>query len=237
MTAKDRPPQSERKIGPNIVRSWFDTVINPLLQGLGSERRLLAKQNWTWRFEQQGLLSIARVESSIAFEALDNLDQFLSLGPASVQECRPMIGTHDELVGDLAGACGALHSALRDSAELAEIYEKTKLDTELLQPGRDFNSLFGAYPTALHLDVLAEDIVNGTGILPNYYTTASLWNKYRDELLPTREAHGKRAHWEECCKTGSELEVVVDRLIDSLKLVRQNLSLEYDLPLVQASPA
>src|ERR1700689_850700 len=130
MTAKDHPPQSERKIGRNIVRSWFDTVINPLLQGLGSERRLLEKQNWTWRFEQLGLLSIALVESSIAYEALDNLDQFLTLGPAPIQECKPMIGMHDELVGYLAGACRALHNALRDSAELAVIYGKAKLDAE-----------------------------------------------------------------------------------------------------------
>jgi hypothetical protein len=237
MTAKERLPHSQRKIGPNIVRSWFDTVINPLLQGLGSERGLLSRRNWTWRFEQECLISIAHVESFIAFEALDNLDQFLNLGPTAAQECRPLIGQHNELVEHLTAACGALHRALTASAKLAALYENAKLDTELLQPGRDFNSLFGAYPTPLHLNVLAEDIVNGAGILPNYFTTAPLWNKYRNDLLQIREAPGIHSHWENCCKAGANLQITVDQLVNRLKLIRQDLSLEYDLPLVQASPA
>jgi hypothetical protein len=237
MAAKHHTPQSERKIGREIVRSWFDTVINPLLQGLGSERKLLAKQNWTWRFEQQRLLSISHIKSSIAFQALDNLDQFLNFGPPAAQECKPLMDRHDGLVEYLTDACGALQGALRESAELTATYEKAKLDADLVQPGRDFSSLFGAYPPPLHLDVLAEDIVNGTGLLPNYYTTAPLWNKYRDELLQTREAPGIRPHWETCRKGGAELEVTADRLIHLVKSIRQDLSVEHDLPLVQTSPA
>jgi hypothetical protein len=97
--------------------------------------------------------------------------------------------------------------------------------------------LFGAYPTPLHLNVLAEDIVNGAGILPNYFTTAPLWNKYRNDLLQIREAPGIHSHWENCCKAGANLQITVDQLVNRLKLIRQDLSLEYDLPLVQASPA
>jgi hypothetical protein len=237
MTAKDRPPYNPKKIGRNIVQSWFNSVINPLLHGLASEQKLLAKQNWTWRFEQEGLLSIAHVESSIAFEALDTLEQFLNLGPEGVKDCRSRIDRHNEQVDRLTGLCRALHSAIRDSPELAAVYQSARQDVSLLrQPGQDFNSLFGAYPLPRHLDVLAEDIVNATGLLPNYYTTAPLWNKYRDELLEIRQAPGIRLHWESCRKTGAKLEIVVDQLISSLKLIRQDLSLEHDLPLVQASP-
>lgn len=232
MTANDK------KIGRNIVGSRFDTVINPSLHGLSAERKLLSKRNWTWRFEQQGLLSIAHVESSIAFEALDNLDQFLNLGPSGAKESRPKIDLHDESADRLTKGCRTFHNAVKDSPELATIYESAKRDEALFrQPGQGFDSLFGAYPPARHLDVLAEDIVNGAGLLPNYYTTAPLWNKYRDEFLNIREASGIRSHWEDCNQTGANLEQTVDQLITLLKLVRQDLSLEYDLPLVQASLA
>jgi hypothetical protein len=83
--------------------------------------------------------------------------------------------------------------------------------------------------------VLAEDIVNGTGLLPNYYATAPLWNRYREELLRLRERPEVRSHWEETRKTGADLTETVDQLVRSLRSIRQGLSLEYDLPLVQAS--
>jgi hypothetical protein len=229
------PTQREGKVGPNIVRAWFDTVVNPLLRGLDSERNLLAKENWTWRFEQQALLSLVHVPSFIAFEALDNLDQFLRMAPVASQQCLPLMDLHDDQVDYLTDVCRVFHKALRNSEDLANLYRRMAKENAVpCRPGQTFDSFFGAYHPAVHLDVLAENIVNGTGLLPTYFTTAPLWNHYRDELLGLRETLDIRPHWDASRMAGQDLKDTVEKLIDSLKLIRQELSIEYDLPLVEA---
>jgi hypothetical protein len=230
-----RPSQRLRKVGPNIVRAWLDTVVNPLLRGLDSERNLLAKENWTWRFEQQSLLSIGSIRSIISFEALDNLDQFLDLGPSSTQAARRLMDQHDERALRLTAACRRFHKTLKNSQELRKAYGHLGEEDRIsLRPGQTLDSLFGAYPRENHLDVLAEHIVNGTSLLPSYFSTAPLWNQYREELLKIRNASSIRPCWKESKRAGQAPNGSAKELIDLLRDVRQDLSLEYDLPLVEA---
>ena len=79
--------------------------------------------------------------------------------------------------------------------------------------------------------------MNGTGLLPGYYSTAPLWNKYMDDFLSIRQTPGACRHWEQSRAAGTALAAAIYSLLDSLKRIRQELSLEYDLPLVEASRA
>jgi hypothetical protein len=65
------------KVGPQIVRAWFDTVINPLLSWLGREQELLAAKNWTWRFKPAGLEAIRHLSAYV--DARPNWEQFEQL--------------------------------------------------------------------------------------------------------------------------------------------------------------
>jgi hypothetical protein len=56
MPTKSRTSQKSKTVGPNVVRAWFDTVLNPLLSELAEERRELLAENWTWRFRPPRLL-------------------------------------------------------------------------------------------------------------------------------------------------------------------------------------
>jgi hypothetical protein len=47
----------EKRFGPNIVTTWFGTVINPLLQGLEVGRERLSRKSWTWQFKPPRLES------------------------------------------------------------------------------------------------------------------------------------------------------------------------------------
>jgi len=142
---------------------------------------------------------------------------------------------HDERLQLLAKACQRLHSALRESKELQQLYQQMKVEGRIpLQVGQNFDSLFGAYRSEAHLDVLAEDIVNGTGTLPSYFSTAPLWNLHRGELLKIRNVAGVRPRWTDVKRAGEMLENSVNELIDLVRRVRQDLSLKYDLPLVEA---
>lgn len=235
MPTKTRTSTKERSVGPNIVRAWFDTVINPLLRGLGSEKNLLEKENWTWRFEQWGLMSLVPVRSFIAFEALDNLDQFLNL--AADKGFLPSMDKHDEQVGSLGEACRQFHEVLVGSKGLRDLYDRISEDRAIVQAGRDFNSLFGAYRPEHHLDVLAEDIVNGAGALPEYYATAPLWNRYKEDLLALRETPHIRSYSEASRRAGQKLAKTVIELAESLRRIRQELSLRHDVPPVEAPRA
>jgi hypothetical protein len=236
MPTKSRTSSKERPVGPNIVRAWFDTVINPLLRGLRSERNLLDKENWTWRFEQRTLISLVPVRSFIAFETLDNLDQFLNLVTPANKKCLPLMDLHDEQLENLCDICREFHRALISSKELQGLYKRISKDGTIpIEPGRDFNSLFGAYRPDRHLDVLAEDIVNGTGRLPEYYSTAPLWNLYREDFLGIRETADIRPHWEASRKAGRALNQTVLELTESLRRIREELSLQHDVPPVELS--
>src|SRR5438046_254230 len=46
------------KFGPQIVRSWFDTVVNPIIHSLKSEQELLERKNYTWQFRPGQLEAI-----------------------------------------------------------------------------------------------------------------------------------------------------------------------------------
>src|ERR1039458_149255 len=38
-------------VSPQIVRAWFDTVLNPLIRALTTEATVLAHRNLTWKTE------------------------------------------------------------------------------------------------------------------------------------------------------------------------------------------
>src|SRR5215210_6764904 len=73
MASKVRTGKKNAKFGPNIVRAWFDTVINPLIRALEVEKKYLGKKDWTWRFGTKSLEAVRPVQGIIGYEAMANL--------------------------------------------------------------------------------------------------------------------------------------------------------------------
>jgi hypothetical protein len=218
-----------RQIGPNIVRAWFDSVINPLLRSLETERELLQKGNWTWRFRPAGLEGIRSSRVYIQPYAWDNLKQFAVLNPAA----RKAIDLHDARVLPLAEQCRQFHEAVRAEQSLLDLYRRTTSPESLSELNvRDTHYLFGGYPEADHLDVLAEYIVNNTGELPLSYGPAPLWNKHKAEFLKLRDHPAVQGRCESTAAAGEALLKSVNRLIRLLEEKRLQLSLDYDQPYI-----
>ncbi len=225
-------PRSSRtksnRVGPRIVRAWFDTVINPLLSYLEREQQLLSQKNWTWRFRPASLEAIREVRVYIDREAWPNLEQFEELHP----NVRRAQTAHDKRVIALTRHCQQLHKALRTSEDLHNLFLELITPKALGEVGKDLRDLFGAYPKSDYLDVLAEHIINSTGDLPSHYTTAPFWNLHRHRFLAILDHPAVRAQWEAANRAGESLLRESRRLSQVLGQVRMSLSLEHDVPYV-----
>jgi hypothetical protein len=222
---------ARRKVGPNIVRAWFDTVINPLLRSLTVEQERLERKDWTWRFIPGGLEAIRPVHSHLDIGARDNLEQFLQLHSA----VNLWAQKHDQQVALLSQRCEELQRKLQHSPQLLRIYERTTSPEALSEMGGSLREIFGAYPPQDHLALLAQYIVNNTGTLPEYHTTGRLWNKHKDEFLAVLRDRPIVLQAGATTKTGEGLLKTVGLLFRVLKETRLKLSLEHDVPYVAAS--
>jgi hypothetical protein len=213
-------------VSPNIVRAWFDTVLNPLIRGLGTEAAVLAERKLTWRDHPPRLASIVTVREHIVSEAWPNLDQFLLLHPEVTQP----IAEHDRGVQRLFDACRDLEAALIASKPLQEVLDRA---LSKAPPDRDAQSYFGALNPCDYLKVLSVYIINDVEQLPAYNLTAPLWNDRRDEFIAIRETAGVRPLWGAALTSAKALAVRVNTLSDTLKTLRNDLSLSNGVPIVE----
>ncbi len=233
MSTKRPKTQRRRpaKVGERIVRAWFDTVINPLLHGLAWEEKRLSAKNWTWRHQLNQLESIRPCRDMVVAVAVDNLEQFVGRYPAVAEN----IKFHDDHRSQLLVACQLLQKRLEESEELRALYERVTAPSVLDEIHTSLNELFGPTNREEHIAVLAEYIVNNTGVLPTHYIVSSLWNKFREEFLAPAEGTPVNNQAKLTIRAGNKLLQVVNRLSDLLKETREDLSLEYDMPYVMST--
>ncbi|HEV3199988.1 MAG TPA: hypothetical protein VGZ73_18920 [Bryobacteraceae bacterium] len=210
---------------PNIVRAWFDTVLNPLVRALRTEAAVLVNGNLTWRCEQRRLASLVPVRSHVPVEAWDNYDQFRGLNP----QCEHPIQDHDRRLQVLFNSCETLAARLVDSRALRETFARA---VETLPPNTDVAAVFGACTPGRYHDVITEYIINNVQRLPGYYSTASFWNDHRQEFLAVRGSDEIRPHWEATVAASHRFAGAVDQLIGILSELRNNLSLSAGVPIV-----
>ena len=115
MSKKARSRKKAPAIGPRIVRAWFDTVVNPLLNGLEKEQQLLAQHNWTWEFSPPSLEAIHRVQ---AYVDRNNLEHFTQHYP----EVARAIEEHDQQQLLLLQHCQQLQSLMAGSPDVAAMF-------------------------------------------------------------------------------------------------------------------
>ncbi len=219
-------------VGPRIIRSWFDTVINPILENLKLEEKLLVQRNWTWRVPPSHLESIRSIVESAWQVSVDNLEQLITFYP-NVED---LIERHDQEESELEDACRALHEALSTSSAIKEAYGKAKQDDALTEQGTAVNSVLHGSDDQ-HLDLLAQYIVNNAEELPNYYVHSSVWNKYRSEFLSSLEDPAISPLRNAAVQAGEKLLGTVNELSALLKEIRSRLSLQFDVPFVTSQSA
>lgn len=226
-TVPNKKP-THNKIGARIVRTWFDTVINPLLQALKAEQTRLAKRDWTWQHFSGDFESIRSIQQMISPLAEDNLEQFIKFYPV----INKAIQSHEKERLELRQTCQALQSLLEQSTELRKIYGQVKEDDALTLNGESINRVFLDGDDASHLKFLSQYIINRHEFLPGYITHANAWNKYRNDFFALLNLPAMKKEHAKLAQQGERLSKTVIRLIEQLKQAREDLSLVYDEPYV-----
>ncbi len=228
MVSKVRAGKKNAKFGPNIVRAWFDTVINPLLRALEIEKKYLEANDWTWRLEfgSKSLEAVRPVQSIIGYEAMANLTLIFEF----YSDVEKMTREHEEKREELLNACKELHQVIRESPELQKMYDETVSKASLSKQGlKNLRGIFPNGPNERHLDFLTEYIVNNGGELSSTMSL-SFWRKNREVFLAILDNPGVRNHSKKTLNAGQSLLKTVEGFINLLEELRRNLSLEHDVP-------
>jgi hypothetical protein len=220
--------QAPPRIGPRIVRAWFDTVMNPLIEFIELELGLLERRNWTFSFGARTLDLIQPVKQRL-YNA--NLQQILQMnGTLSAN-----LETHDAAVETLRSNVVALYDALVSNGKFVRLCGSLlKKESTLLEPGvREISEIFGAYSPSDYNKLIAQYVVNSTGELPPHYTTARFWNRNREVLLECLTGLAKvRGHFKSAVQVAEHLVSVSRTLYAQVRNLRQELSLRYDVPII-----
>jgi hypothetical protein len=222
------------RVGPRIVRAWFDTVFNPLTAPLELELGLLSKRNWTFSFAPPALELIRPVRRYLREEAEANLEQVLQLNMELAANTR----THDAAVESLLSSVSVLYEALVASRDFADLCNSLMAPQKLLEDGiNDLREIFGAYPASDRFKLIAQNVVNKAGELPSHYSTAKFWNLNRERLLQSLTLPDVREHYASTVQVGEHLAGVSKTLLNQLKDIRLDLSLHHDVPYVETGRA
>ena len=215
------------RIGPRIVRAWFDTALNPMIESIERELALLEMKNWTYSFGARTLELVQPLKRRLQNA---NLQQILHMNGS----LSATLENHDASVEALTTAVKMLHAGLVTSSNFVEICdslltEKNLNELDIHEP----REIFGAYPPADRYNLIAQYVVNHAGELPHHYSTAKFWNRNRGILLGClNEITNVQDLHEAAIRAAQQLIDVSKALEKHLNRFRQQLSLQFDVPII-----
>jgi hypothetical protein len=225
----------ERYPTGKVVRAWFDTVINPLIDILENERNTIGEKTWAWNRHYRKIEGL-RLLSSISV----NLEQFLM----SYSQARDLLNSHDAAVLRLIDRESEYHEAIRSSAELKAVYDEVT-QPEMIRkmveayphtfPGahtdeQNLRSVLG--PDEEHLATLSEAVVNERGMatLGGGWMPAPFWNMHRETLIDVVRGERFLDYRRKVELAWAELVSVIESAMQCLKDIRQQLAIRHGEP-------
>jgi len=215
------------EISPKIVRVWFDTILNPIIEGLNIEFSFLKKNNLTWRGFNNTFEALKPVRTFFHYRYYANFDHLVAYHPI-VQD---NILLHDESLLRLSESCYNLYHQLKDSQLLKNNYDYA------LQSYFEANPKIDDYKKDNLIDndnlkYIAEYILNGNNELDSAYTLSPLWNPniiLFKNILNNDEFNLLLSNQKEAINNFNNS---LNSCLNSIKSLRYRLSSQYGEPLV-----
>jgi hypothetical protein len=214
-------------IQPKIVRTWFDTVLNPMIKGLENEKYFLENNNLTWRSYNNRFEFLKPILTFFDFQYYANYEQFLD----NYEEIQQLIDKHDYNLTKLIESCYFLSNELIKSESLRSIYynelENLKITNSKLEE-YELNGL----ENEKNLQFIVEYIINDKEELESSYTLSPIWNA---QMKNFKNILNEKQIKNSVVDKNNFLEIFKKTVISTLsefKKIRNNLSLNSGEPIV-----
>lgn len=215
--------------GPRVIRAWFDTVINPLLEALNRELRYIEKHDWSWAHYPGGFEVIKPIQEHLGYEVRPNYEQFLNLNPTFNEK----IEEHDRQITGLQWKCSALDTAIKTSEEFEKVFNGLQRS---FTEGAEGPRIQSGFEGAMNDDskaYIVEYMINHRQNLPSNYVLSGMWNSSRDVLMQVLEEEPIKNQYQALIHAGRKLQGSVQELIQALEECRNDLSLRMDVPIIK----
>jgi len=242
MLAEESRPRRRRK-GTERVKAWIYSVLNPLMEDLRAENKLLAKKNITWRYQTAEMEFIKKARDLISPSARPNYDDLLRSRP----DLQPSMAERDAKVETLQQAAHTCWKFLTDD-DWFQSHTELNLQTwlnegnpypDLPRRVKDYTQKIlqewteeglsypgGAVPKEEFWLQVAEYVMNNIQTLPYHYSSQKFWHRFQMIFLIFRHA----PTFSELEKAILKLQRANEKLIETLDLTRSQLCEEYDVP-------
>jgi hypothetical protein len=217
------------------VQAWVYTILNPLIESLRREARLLEKGNLTWRWYSRRCEYIRPIVEYVDSSHGPNYEDFLA------DEQNAGFGgrfeKHDQALAEVESTASQFFSGLMGSDMFQEQVERSlrDYDSNIAEPGYpSLNSMKADLPK-----YIAEYLINRTEILPHHYTAHKFWEGYRLQFgLLTEEFEGyqQRTSFRAVEKASHALKDLSVQLLEKLENHRLFLCSTFDIPAAPIDP-
>jgi hypothetical protein len=118
------------EVSPKIIRVWFDTILNPIIDGLNIEYSFLKKNNLTWRGFNSTFEGLKPIHTFFHYRYHANFEHLTAYHPVVLD----IILEHDEALSRLRESCHNLYHKIKDSKILKDGYKfalQSYLDSDI----------------------------------------------------------------------------------------------------------
>jgi hypothetical protein len=215
MLAEEHKTRRRRK-GTERPKAWIYSVMNPLMEDLLAENRLLAKKNITWRYQTAEMEFIQKTRDRVSPLARPNYDDLLRGLPLLRQKMEERDKKVEALFQVAQGCWKQLTAYFR-----VQVEQPLKQWTEERNPYPG-----GGTPEEEFWLLIAELVMNNIEDLPPHYTSRAFWSRFRNNFLEARYS----PNFSQLEQTITELKKANEVLIEILDQTRSQLCEEYDIP-------
>jgi hypothetical protein len=219
---------SYQNLHPNLIRTWFDTVLNPIIRELKTELYCINNGNITWRFFRSYFEYLKPMHTMINYKFNDNFEQCIIY----IDGLLEIINTHDDALEKLRNVSNNLYSAIINSPQLSDTYNKN-LDF-YLKKHPDIDDQFEKELRSDNtLRFIAEYIINNREELDSAYILSPFWNEYSKDFISVLNDKNFSVEKRNFTKVFQKFKDIVGVSLNEIKRIRDILSIRYGEPLVR----
>ncbi|OGU39240.1 MAG: hypothetical protein A2X61_07080 [Ignavibacteria bacterium GWB2_35_12] len=215
-----------KQLSPKIIRNWFDTIFNPMVEGLEIEMQYLKEKNLTWRSFNNTFDMLKPLVNFTHPKYHANFEQIVVFHKSVLDT----ILLHDNELKKLNDSCYNLFYKLMQSKSFDKFLSK-KFENN--HKSKEVGSLIAAESDKEHFKrYIIEYIINNIDKLDSSYVISPIWNPNVNEFknfLKSDEFNLEKKQFDNSIKSFDKT------LNESKKIltdVRNKLSLEFGEPLV-----